>query len=39
MDLLQPVLQPSLIRTGTQWTKRYRKIIEDPLNRRDFLTQ
>jgi hypothetical protein len=37
-NLLQPVLQPSLIRTGTQWTKRLCRIIENRLNTRDFRT-
>jgi hypothetical protein len=36
--LLQPVPQPSLIRTGTQWTKRLRQIIEIRINKRDFRT-
>jgi hypothetical protein len=28
-----------LIRTGTQWTKRYRQIIENRLNKRNSRTQ
>jgi hypothetical protein len=28
-----------LIRTGTQWTKRYPQISENPLNKPDFRTQ
>ena len=27
-----------LVRTGTQWTKRHRQIIENPLNKRNFRT-
>jgi hypothetical protein len=34
--VLQPVLQPSLIRTGTQWTKRCRQIIENRLEISQF---
>src|SRR3712207_2066347 len=32
------VLQPSLIRPGKQWTKRYPQIIEDPLYKRKSRT-
>ena len=37
-NVLQPVLQPSLIRTGTQWTKRQRLTTQKSLNKPDFRT-